>query len=103
MSLRIVLSVRAERETLTTARWYARRSPGLDDRFRQALKACFNSIVGHPVAFPKVKGRIRQARLKVFPFTVVYKVIDDELFIISVFHVHRDPTTKLPSRKQKRE
>jgi hypothetical protein len=48
-------------------------------------------IETHPEAAPKVKGEIRRRILTRFPYAILYQVDPDEIVILAVMHLRRNP------------
>ena len=72
-------------------RWYADISVGLGDRFRQMVDARFDDIAAHPERFPRAFGNDRFARLKRFPYLVLFRESTELVFGLGVFHGASDP------------
>ncbi|MGB0881110.1 MAG: type II toxin-antitoxin system RelE/ParE family toxin, partial [Polaribacter sp.] len=48
-------------------------------------------ICKNPTTFPKINSIKRTASLRKFPFSIIYVVDTEGIFIISVFHHSRNP------------
>ncbi|MBT8447142.1 MAG: type II toxin-antitoxin system RelE/ParE family toxin [Gammaproteobacteria bacterium] len=46
-------------------------------------------IAGSPHQFPKVKGDIRRCFVRRFPFSVLYRIVDDKTVRVLVIRHHR--------------
>ena len=84
---------RAQKEILDTWEWYENKQPGLGDHFKQEVRDKINLIVKNPLHYP-LKGKYREAQIDIFPFLLIYKIIKDKIFIVSVFHTSRHPKKK---------
>jgi len=53
-------------------------------------------IPKQPDKYPKKKGIFREARIRLFPYLIVYKAVNKkkEVLIASVFHTSRNPKLK---------
>ncbi|MCH2209433.1 MAG: type II toxin-antitoxin system RelE/ParE family toxin [Lentisphaerales bacterium] len=71
--------------------FYNEERPGLGlellDRFEETLEF----ICDFPLAATKTIRNTRKSSLKQFPFSIIYKVNDDLLTVISVAHQKRRP------------
>lgn len=90
----------AEEDIASSVIWYrhneqAERIP----RFLAAVGDCFAYIERNPRKAPKVGLGYFQFPLKGFPYFVVYRVEGREVIVLRVFHMKRDPRTKLRRRK----
>ena len=66
----------------------------LADRFSKELDACYGSIERDPTSWAIVKKNYRHARLKKFPYRVVYAVLDRDVVVFQVSHRKREPSKK---------
>ena len=88
---RVLPGARAEYADATE--WYEDRRPGLGKEFAAAVHAAFREIEERPLAWPHWQ-RLPEYRYFVmnrFPYTVFYRVTDDELEITAVAHGKRRP------------
>lgn len=93
MKRTVVLRPEARAELRDARRWYEERVEGLGLRFSQALEAALHMIAGHPEAFRKVYGEIRQCVLPRFPYSVLCRLSDDAVVVVAIFHQRQDPET----------
>jgi plasmid stabilization system protein ParE len=63
----------------------------LGAEFVRVVDAAFSSINRNPLQFPQVYGEMRRAVLRRFPYSILFKVSDEEIVVLSVFHSRRDP------------
>ncbi|MDX9750465.1 MAG: type II toxin-antitoxin system RelE/ParE family toxin [Flavobacteriales bacterium] len=90
----------AEEDIASSVLWYAahhqaERIP----RFLAAIDDCFAFILRSPQAAPRIERGYHQFPLRAFPYFVVYRVEGHEVVVLRVFHMRRDPKTKLRGRK----
>ena len=71
--------------------WYERELPGLGSRFSQELDVQVGRIASHPLRFPLRLKDMRSARLRRFPYSLFFRVTDNEIAVIACFHASRDP------------
>lgn len=91
MNRRFVVRPEARLEVLEAANWYADRSAGLGGEFVRVVDAALAQIERSPLRLPVVDPPVRRAVLRRFPYTVMFTADDDEIVVLSVFHVRRDP------------
>ncbi len=50
----------------------------------------------HPERYPERKQFFREAKIKTFPYLVIYRIDEEEkvILISSIFHTSRNPETK---------
>ena len=73
------------------AEWYAAQSPGLDQRFLDAVETARWKIVEHPLAWSSLGDGVRRYRLVRFPYGVVYFADDTGIVVVAIAHLHREP------------
>lgn len=71
---------------------YESRRSGLGDSFLESLDEIFDLIIENPNLFPIDFEEVRKAPIRKFPFTVYYEVVEEEVFVYSVFHQSREPS-----------
>ena len=88
-------SPKAEREIITAWKWYEDELEGLGDRFRNEVFKKIDVILQNPFHYP-LKGIHREAKIKVFPFLIVYHIDEQsqQILIVSIFHTSRHPKRK---------
>ncbi|MBS1546322.1 MAG: type II toxin-antitoxin system RelE/ParE family toxin [Bacteroidetes bacterium] len=94
MKYRLRVRAIAVREFSAVAIWYERRSTGLGHRFLDELQDCFQHIALNPQGFQLREGAYRHALLDNFPYRVVYKIKDGEVFVYQVRHTSRKPNKR---------
>ena len=90
MALDVLFRPAAVTEVLDTRDWYAARQASLGERFSEELGATVARIVERPVAFPRVRGEIRRAVLRRFPYAVYFRV-DGNIIVVLAVHGRQDP------------
>lgn len=82
----------AAREFAADFRYYEKDHPGRGVRFVAAVDAVLAQIAGAALRFPILYDPdIRSAKVKRFPYRIVYVVIDDAIDVIAVAHAKRRP------------
>jgi toxin ParE1/3/4 len=91
MSRELLVRAGAEEDIANAYRWYEERCPGLGRQFLLALEATFSRVRDWPEMFPVVHREARRAPVSQFPYRVIYRISDDRLVVIAVYHSHQDP------------
>jgi toxin ParE1/3/4 len=82
----------AARELSADFRYYERDYPGRGRRFIEAVDTALEGIAAAPGRFAVLyEPDIRSAKVKRFPYRVVYVVVDDVIDVIAVAHAKRRP------------
>lgn len=69
--------------------WYQSRSPRAASRFEAEMDRILGLIEASPKLFPSYDDHHRFAVLKRFPYSVVYQVQPDQVFVVAVAHSSR--------------
>lgn len=89
--MNVVVSERARRELLVASVYYDEQRLFLGDDFVQEFESTVDRIVRNPNAWSRHGDHARICRLHRFPYGVIYHVLDDEVLIVSVENLRRDP------------
>ena len=91
MSRDVVFRTIARLEFDEALAWYENQEPGLGLKFKSEVDLVFERIALHPDHFRYVRGEIRRAVLRRFPFTIHYLAESERIVVLAVFHAKRDP------------
>ena len=83
----------ASAEFTEAVRWYESRRPGLGGDFYDAVVQTVDVIRTHPEIGTARRGRLpnRQFRLTRFPYKIVYRVRETDIYVVAVAHTSRRP------------
>ena len=62
--------------------------------FLNQVEKYLESIQRNPMQYPSKRKPFREAFIKLFPYVIIYEVIEDEVVVYSVFNTHRNPDDK---------
>lgn len=85
------LHLLAQEDLQEAAGHYEREKQGLGSRFLVEFERVIERLVSHPESAPRVSRHLRMARVGTFPYNVLYRVEDDHIFVLAVFHQRRRP------------
>ncbi len=71
--------------------YYEERQLGLGKQLSQEIEASVSLITAFPLAWPIIKNPVRRVLVRRFPFGLLYKTSDNEIFILAVMHLNRKP------------
>ena len=91
MTPRFVFRPEARDELLEAQAWYEQRAAGLGAAFARAVEAAVESLQRAPHQYPVVHRDIRRVLLRRFPYAIFFRVTEDEIIVLSVFQLARDP------------
>lgn len=81
----------AEKELEEIEKYYDDIRDELGDRFRDEIQLAISRILKRPQAWQPMTRSTRRCRLNSFPYGLVYMVEADEVRMIAVMHLHREP------------
>jgi plasmid stabilization system protein ParE len=71
--------------------WYDERVPGLGLEFARAVDAAVSQALRMPLAFPRIEDEFRHVVTRRFPYSIIYRALEEELVVVSCFHHRRQP------------
>ena len=71
--------------------YYNLQQPGLGRRFLTDAREAVSRIERFPLAWHSLGGAIRRCQLRHFPYGVIYEPTEQEIVVIAVAHLHREP------------
>ncbi|HIJ75219.1 MAG TPA: type II toxin-antitoxin system RelE/ParE family toxin [Deltaproteobacteria bacterium] len=93
----------AQAEFTDAVNYYNAQNEGLGFEFSDEIQAAIVRIIEYPEAWSLISKRTRRCRTKRFPYGIIYQVRDNNLLIIAVIHLHREPQSwkkRIPKRQQ---
>jgi plasmid stabilization system protein ParE len=83
----------ASTEFTEAVRWYEHRRPGLGADFYEAIVRTVDLLRAQPEIGLLRKGRLpsRQFRVHRFPYKIVYRVREADIYVVAVAHTSRRP------------
>jgi plasmid stabilization system protein ParE len=83
----------AAAELIAAVQWYEQRRVGLGAELFDAVAATIELIQAHPEIGAERRGRrpSRQFNVHRFPYNVVYRIRDDDIYVVAVAHSSRRP------------
>jgi toxin ParE1/3/4 len=81
----------AEADVAEAVDWYNEQAEGLGARLLAEVDAVGDRLRANPLQFPVIYKDARRARLRTFPYIVIFRVRDQRLRVVAVFHTRRDP------------
>jgi plasmid stabilization system protein ParE len=79
--------------------YYEERQPGLGLDLALEVQTAIRNIVAFPQAWPAIEGEIRRCLVNRFPFGILYTLEPEEIWILAVMHLHREPDYWKPRRQ----
>ena len=73
------------------AAYYAIRTPGIGEAFLDEIEQGLRRIQEFPRLWPVYESDYRRYLLQRFPYSLIYRIDPEEIFILAVAHLHRQP------------
>lgn len=81
----------AEQELYEAALRYEADVPRLGDRFGDEFERVIRLLLEHPELGARLDTSLRHFAFRRFPFSIVYAVVEDLIYIVAVAHGSREP------------
>ena len=81
----------AEAELDEAIAYYEDKESGLGLRFFSEVMSSVDRIVAYPRAWPGISENCQRCRTKVFPYGIVFQKRDEEILIVAIAALHREP------------
>lgn len=91
MSAKLIFTSEADDDISHAYDWYEDQRTGLGEEFLEVVQVCVKEICREPLLYQKTQKNYRRARLRKFPYFVVFKYERGTVKIISVWHAARNP------------
>jgi plasmid stabilization system protein ParE len=89
--LDVLFHPEAQAEYEVSRDWYLVRSEQAATRFEIAVEHALDTIAGNPEFYPQYDELHRFAVLRRFPFSIVYQILPEGIYIVAVAHSSRPP------------
>ena len=89
----LVFRQQARRELDEAGDWYERERTGLGSDFFAAIEQLLNRIASNPEQFPVLFRGARKAVAQRFPYCVYFRIKNQRIVVLAVFHSSRNPSS----------
>jgi toxin ParE1/3/4 len=89
--MKVILHPEARSEFFEAVEFYANESTSLAERFIKEFEVASNEIGLHPDRYRKVRRASQIKEFRSFPYSLVYRVLDDMIKIDAIAHDKRKP------------
>jgi plasmid stabilization system protein ParE len=91
LNLPLIVNPEAEADLADAKTWYDGQRPGLGDELLECVEDVFDRLRQSPTLYAKVFQDLRLALVRRFPYAVLYRVDEDQLTVVAVYHTRRNP------------
>ena len=88
---RVLFRPAAAAELDEARRWYERQRSGLGDEFLAAAHDLVDRLGENPLAFPLVHRDRHRAVFRRFFYSLIYRAIGNDVFVLACLHGKRNP------------
>lgn len=81
--------------------WYESKQDGLTERFLEDYYASLDILTVNPLVFQVWAGKYRKLNLSRFSYQVFYRIDNDDVVLVGVFHSAQDPEKTWLKLKQR--
>ncbi|MFD2601025.1 type II toxin-antitoxin system RelE/ParE family toxin [Flavobacterium suzhouense] len=94
MGFKVIISLTAQKQINQSIDYYEEKQFNLGIRFYADLKNNLRYLFDDPYLFPLKDHKYRELKLSVFPYLIIYEIIDDLVIILAVFNTSKNPIKK---------
>lgn len=87
----LLLHPLALEEIIEAKNFYNSKVGGLGNHLFDEIDRAFKLIVETPVTWPTYNENLHRFILKRFPFSIIYRILEDKVQVIAFMHQHRKP------------
>jgi toxin ParE1/3/4 len=87
----VTASSAAESDLVEAIDWYEQQSAGLGAQLLEEVAALRERLATNPFQVPVLYRDARRASLRRFPYILIFRVRDEEVRLLAVFHTSRNP------------
>ena len=87
----MIIRPEAESDLVYARDWYERQRDGLGAAFLLCVDEVLERIGRTPEISTAVYRDVRQALTRRFPYAVYYRLVNDEVVVLGILHMRRDP------------
>lgn len=81
----------AKDELFNAVNYYEECQEGLGQEFAKEVYAAIQRIIQFPEAWSKLSENTRRCLVNRFPYGLIYSIIEDEIIILAVMQLNREP------------
>jgi toxin ParE1/3/4 len=92
MTWRVIVRPLARLEIAEAIDWYNAQVDGLGDQFLGSVRDSLAMVQRNPLQYQVLQGPFRRARLRRFPYILIYRLGQEEIVVMRCIHGHSDPS-----------
>lgn len=72
-------------------KWYEQQTTGLGQDFLDEIEVAINTVRQLPDTWPIFHGKYRRYILRRFPYSLIYRLESEKIYVLAVMHNSRKP------------
>ena len=84
----------ASRDAIEAYVHYEGKQQGLGERFFAQVEATYKRIGTHPEGYQRIYKVLRAAKVRQFPYQVIYEIEKKTIIVYSIFNTYKHPSKK---------
>lgn len=93
MTWRVRVRLQARLDIQRAAEWYGAESPDVAERFLGSVAGVVRALADTPARYAEVVPGIRRALTPRFPYSVYFRMLDEDVVVLAVLHQRMGTTT----------
>ena len=94
MSYNLIIKEEAVEDIQNVYEYYEYCKTGLGERFLIILEEYLDTVQKHPLHYQIKRKTFREAPIRVFPYLIIYEIVDKNVIVYAVFNTSRNPSKK---------
>lgn len=96
MEYNVVLTRKSEQDIDEAFLWYENKQVGLGLKFYKEVRSHLDILTNSAESFPvKLEDSIRELCLSIFPYIIVYEIVEEEVRVYRIFATAQNPNRKI--------
>ncbi len=93
MIFRLILSTEAQKDVVAATDYYKLVSDVVAENFLEILESVYQKLKQSPrhYSFFNEKKTLRSAAFIKFPYSIIFKIQEDTVYIVAIYNTHQNP------------
>lgn len=91
--MKLIITIEARQDIADAYDWYEEQKQGLGEQFLKQFRITCNDILIAPTGYQHFH-HYRQIPLYLFPYVILYEIIEENIVVFAIFNTHQHPRKK---------
>lgn len=91
--MKLIVAIEARQDIVDAYDWYEEQKQGLGEQFLKQFRTTCNDILIAPTGYQHFNN-YRQIPMHLFPYVVLYEMMEETIVVLAVFNTHQHPRKK---------